>query len=291
MSSISDTIMRAMENSGGRPSSETLKLAAGEARFHFQRLCFLLLSPYHFARTFRHLQSLSFEQKTVMVGRTLLGLLRKLASWSEFEPRVQTAGGGGGGAGCGLRDFDAGILLLLIFEVFEQDEESDLVGGRNLTSPADWQGRLREQCAPNVLSLGGFGLDYWSVLRWYVDVVGRYERVWRASVGLLGNGGGGEKAVRSAPASVATVVSLEEVAVVEEGEECVVCWEEMGGWAGGGCRLACGHVFHVGCIVGWLKKASTCPVCRFELPTDDVALEIDRLRRVLADRSHHTCLS
>ncbi|CAN6463104.1 unnamed protein product [Victoria cruziana] len=289
MSSISDTIMRAMENSGGCPSSETLKLAAGEARFHFQRLCFLLLSPYHFSRTFRHLQSLSFEQKTMIIGRTLLGLLRKLAAWSEKE--IPAAGGGGGGGGCGLRDFDAGILLLLVFEVFEQDEESDLVADRKLTSPAEWQTRLGEYCSPNVLGLGGFGLDYWSVLRWYVDVVGRYERVWRASIGLLGSGAGGDKVVRSAPASVATVVSLEEVAVVEEGEECVVCWEEMGGRSCGGCGLPCGHVFHVVCIVGWLKKASTCPVCRFELPTDDVALEIDRHGRILAERSRRTCSS
>jgi hypothetical protein len=30
-------------------------------------------------------------------------------------------------------------------------------------------------------------------------------------------------------------------------------------------HLNCSHHFHVGCIEPWLKKATVCPICRFNL--------------------------
>ena len=35
------------------------------------------------------------------------------------------------------------------------------------------------------------------------------------------------------------------------------------------CLIPCGHMFHDKCINKWLDTNNTCPVCRFELPTDD----------------------
>lgn len=67
-----------------------------------------------------------------------------------------------------------------------------------------------------------------------------------------------------------------------ESSECSICLDELevGEPA---IRLPCGHLFHEGCILDWLKKSNECPVCRFELPTDDPEYERERKVR-MADR-------
>merc|ERR1712154_230816 len=34
-------------------------------------------------------------------------------------------------------------------------------------------------------------------------------------------------------------------------------------------KLPCGHFLHSGCAKKWLHQNGTCPVCRYEVPTDD----------------------
>ncbi|KAG8087324.1 hypothetical protein GUJ93_ZPchr0010g7238 [Zizania palustris] len=57
-----------------------------------------------------------------------------------------------------------------------------------------------------------------------------------------------------------------------EGEECAVCRD---GIAAGERvkRLPCSHRYHEECIVPWLYVRNSCPLCRFELPTDDPQYE------------------
>ena len=43
--------------------------------------------------------------------------------------------------------------------------------------------------------------------------------------------------------------------------------------------LPCGHMFHEECVTKWLKIHNTCPLCRFELPTDNADYERQRNER------------
>ncbi|XP_031474742.1 E3 ubiquitin-protein ligase MPSR1-like [Nymphaea colorata] len=86
---------------------------------------------------------------------------------------------------------------------------------------------------------------------------------------ILRNGwifGGGEPS--SSPASKEAVEALASVVVEDEEARCVVCLEGFG--ADGEAReMPCRHRYHHGCIMKWLEKHSTCPVCRFQMPVEE----------------------
>lgn len=74
-------------------------------------------------------------------------------------------------------------------------------------------------------------------------------------------------------------LQLVELAAMPEGE-CIICLSEFG--EDGSARLLkapCGHGFHAECMCEWLRKATSCPVCRAELLTEAEAQKRQRRRR------------
>lgn len=56
---------------------------------------------------------------------------------------------------------------------------------------------------------------------------------------------------------------------------CTICFSNMA--LGENCiMLPCGHMYHADCIKPWLTKNNTCPVCRYELPSDNSLHESQR---------------
>ena len=51
-------------------------------------------------------------------------------------------------------------------------------------------------------------------------------------------------------------------------KECAVCHENFTKELKG-IKLNCRHIFHKDCILPWLEKQNTCPVCRDEMPIEE----------------------
>eukprot|EP00268_Persea_americana_P008495 TRINITY_DN1328_c0_g1_i1.p1 TRINITY_DN1328_c0_g1~~TRINITY_DN1328_c0_g1_i1.p1 ORF type:complete len:388 (-),score=52.41 TRINITY_DN1328_c0_g1_i1:157-1230(-) len=81
------------------------------------------------------------------------------------------------------------------------------------------------------------------------------------------------------PAARSAIVGLPTVEIEGGGLICAVCKEGVSV----GKKLPCEHVYHVDCIVPWLDSRNSCPVCRFELPTDDLEYEEERKKRLVFD--------
>mmetsp|Transcript_54827 Transcript_54827/g.152052 ORF Transcript_54827/g.152052 Transcript_54827/m.152052 type:complete len:391 (-) Transcript_54827:142-1314(-) len=82
-------------------------------------------------------------------------------------------------------------------------------------------------------------------------------------------------ALRSLPRIKVTAYDI----AANESTECSICLDEL--VAGQpALRIPCGHLYHEDCVKDWLRKSNECPVCRFELPTDDAEYERGRRMRM-----------
>ncbi|KAM7262034.1 hypothetical protein ACFE04_021111 [Oxalis oulophora] len=79
------------------------------------------------------------------------------------------------------------------------------------------------------------------------------------------------------PASKSAIDALPTVKITEqtndsEMNQCAVCMDvfETGSLVK---QMPCNHMYHNDCILPWLELHNSCPVCRYELPTDDQEYE------------------
>ncbi|KAJ8762168.1 hypothetical protein K2173_007322 [Erythroxylum novogranatense] len=113
----------------------------------------------------------------------------------------------------------------------------------------------------------------------YVDAAG-YESLLQSLAESDGGRRGAPPAAKSAVSALPTVSIMSEKDIVV----CAVC-KDMVNVGETVTKLPCGHGYHGDCIVPWLGSRNSCPVCRFELPTDDPEYEDERKNRVRAAAS------
>ncbi|PPE00715.1 hypothetical protein GOBAR_AA39853 [Gossypium barbadense] len=71
------------------------------------------------------------------------------------------------------------------------------------------------------------------------------------------------------PTKESLVKEMVKMVKVEAGDEdCMICLEELevGFYAS---RMPCSRTFHGDCIEKWLKQSHYCPICRFQMPTNE----------------------
>jgi E3 ubiquitin-protein ligase RNF181 len=107
----------------------------------------------------------------------------------------------------------------------------------------------------------------------------------REAYEVLVSGGDGQFLKSKPPAARSAIDALDSRVIAageeREGEECAVCRD---GVAAGECvkRLPCSHLYHDDCILPWLQVRNSCPLCRFELHTDDPEYETWKAGRPMA---------
>ncbi|XP_073276725.1 E3 ubiquitin-protein ligase CIP8-like [Primulina huaijiensis] len=89
---------------------------------------------------------------------------------------------------------------------------------------------------------------------------------------------------RGAPPAAKWVVDILESVSIRKKEETLTCsiCKDLVNAGESAKKLPCGHLYHGECILTWLGSRNSCPVCRFELPTDDTEYEEERKKRVAA---------
>ncbi|KAK8282898.1 hypothetical protein V6Z12_D08G057600 [Gossypium hirsutum] len=71
------------------------------------------------------------------------------------------------------------------------------------------------------------------------------------------------------PTKESLVKEMVKMVKVEAGDEdCMICLEELevGFYAS---RMPCSRTFHGDCMEKWLKQSHYCPICRFQMPTNE----------------------
>nr|XP_043631556.1 E3 ubiquitin-protein ligase CIP8 [Erigeron canadensis] len=115
----------------------------------------------------------------------------------------------------------------------------------------------------------------------YVDAAGYEALLQNLAESDNGSRRGAPPAAKSAVEGLKSVDVKElGMGMVNESEVCAICKDKVFNNEKEIVKeLPCGHMYHQECIVPWLGSRNTCPICRYELPTDDPEYEEERKKR------------
>ncbi|CAF4821896.1 unnamed protein product [Pieris macdunnoughi] len=85
------------------------------------------------------------------------------------------------------------------------------------------------------------------------------------------------------PASKEVVKNLPDITIEVDDKNCPICLKNFKK-SEKVKQMPCNHIFHPACILTWLEKTNSCPFCRHELPTDDVAYEAFKKEKKRAEQ-------
>lgn len=117
-----------------------------------------------------------------------------------------------------------------------------------------------------------------SVMYFNPHMAGGDDEIWNTESNPLWQHVAEEMTVNGNPPAARSVVENLPTVAINEGDlkrnggACAVCKDEVS--VGEVVkRLPCLHYYHGDCILPWLEIRNSCPICRFELPTDDLDYE------------------
>ncbi|WOL13790.1 hypothetical protein Cni_G22569 [Canna indica] len=157
--------------------------------------------------------------------------------------------------------------------------ESDEVMHEDL---ADWEDLLAMN---NIVSTAAIEPEYYDYFDEEEDIV--YTSNYESFEVLVGQLADHDGEIRGSPPAAKSVVeNLPTVVLTKEDSAnidtvCAICKDEII-VEDRLKRLPCFHHFHEGCILPWLGMRNTCPLCRFELLTDDSDYEARRAASVVS---------
>jgi len=130
--------------------------------------------------------------------------------------------------------------------------------------------------------------DLVTLERIFTSLLGQSLQVSNGPGSLLADAANGPNSLSNSscpPASPHVIDTLATIKVSHEdleddtNKECCICFIEHS-VNDAVARLPCGHFYHKHCITEWLNKRCTCPICRWELETEDDLFEIERVERM-----------
>ncbi|WVZ13646.1 hypothetical protein V8G54_011212 [Vigna mungo] len=171
----------------------------------------------------------------------------------------------------------------------EEEEEEEEDGGEEALRYLEWEILLAVNNSERNVN-NGDGLEHEGVAGAADLLTIRDGYVYAAEYDVLfGQFLENESALKGSPPAAKSVV--ESLPLVELSKEellqgknlaCAICKDEIL-LEEKVRRLPCSHCYHGDCILPWLEIRNTCPVCRFELPTDDPDYEQRKVHRAAHD--------